>query len=249
VQALGTIGFALSAVLLFVVTLSRHHPIVRSMAIGSGLFGILLLNARGELKFKDGSFIIGVIALIALVLPAALIRIDRLRSVVAWSLPSVTIFLLVLTELTTRQAATTPVVDQDHSGVLINQTVSRKLAERIDALLAPNERLLALVYQPDLYLAANRLPIPGFFAYLPWDAAYARRPWFNRPHDLCASLTTNPPKVIVFDNAVWWGYQPRDYMPCLLALLASQYRADPDFPTLYEHSDAGEGPTTRSREP
>ena len=66
--------------------------------------------------------------------------------------------------------------------------------------------------------------MPGFTSYLPWDAAYARHPWFGRSHDICATLKRAPPPVI-FDNdwKVVGRFAPRDYMPCVGELLARSY--------------------------
>jgi hypothetical protein len=243
VQTLATVGFTLSGLLLLVLIMSpvRSHTLIRACACSLGLIGVLLLNARGARTFKDGSFVVGVSALFAIVLPAVCYEMSRLRLAIKASLPFIAATFLAAIELTARHASTTPLaVNRDMAGILIAQRVSSPLTDRIRAILGPEDRFLALVYQPDLYWAADRLPIPGFFAYLPWDAAYARSPWFNRPHDLCVSLSETPPKLIVFDDwKVWDRYMPRDYMPCLLDILAEHYRLNPDVPTLYEYHGDG----------
>ncbi len=94
-----------------------------------------------------------------------------------------------------------------------------------------------LVYNPDFFLPAGYLPIRKFHDYLPWEADYARAPWFNRTRDLCAELAKNAPPVIVYDHWVVGGrWKPDDFMPCLAPLLTKLYVAD-TIPTLYIRRD------------
>jgi len=127
-----------------------------------------------------------------------------------------------------RAASTSPHGDT-HAALLVEQRVqlvrsNADWARRLRQAVAPNESILALVYQPNIYIEAGRLPMPGFADYFPWDADYAKHPWFGQGHDICIALRRTPPPVI-FDNnwVVWNRYSPKSYMPCVGALLADAY--------------------------
>jgi hypothetical protein len=213
-----------------------------------GLVGVLLLNGRGNTNFQDGTFVLGAIGMFSLMLPCTigyLMPAPHPRQLVFVTLALMG--LVTTVELTARHAVTTPaamtrveIVQQPPH--LIVQRADTPIPDRIRAVVHPGETFLALVYQPDLYWAADRLPMPGFYEYLPWDAAYAPNPWFGRQHDLCAALQTDPPPLIAFDNwKVWDRYAPADYMPCVLRIMAERYRQLPDLPTLYVRMDRSGG--------
>jgi len=115
---------------------------------------------------------------------------------------------------------------------------------RIRELVHPDEHILAVPYAPGLYMGADRMPMDRYFYYLPWDAAYAKAPWFGQTHDLCVDLPKAPPRLIYFDHYVVWDrYDIRDYAPCLFAFLKAHYRRQTDFPDLYVRADgAGDTP-------
>ena len=98
--------------------------------------------------------------------------------------------------------------------------------QRIRTFARPGERILALAYQPNLYLLADRLPMNGFYAYFPWDADYAKEAWFDRPRDLCRTLEHTLPPVVVYNDYPIWGYAPASYIPCLLPVLNRDYVED-----------------------
>ena len=109
---------------------------------------------------------------------------------------------------------------------------------RVAQVLKPGERLLAIPYNPDAYLLAGFLPVRKYHAYLPWEADYARTPWFGRTRDLCEELQSRPPPVILYDGwVVWAKYKPETYVPCLKQVLARDYVADPVVGTLYVRRD------------
>jgi hypothetical protein len=116
------------------------------------------------------------------------------------------------------------------------------IVRRLHEILRPGERLLALVYDPEAYLYSGFLPIRKFHEYLPWEADYARSPWFGKDRDLCKEVTVRPPPVILYDGwKVWDKYPAAEFMPCIPALLAKGYIADP-IPTLFIRRDRWQSP-------
>ncbi len=75
-------------------------------------------------------------------------------------------------------------------------------------------------------------------AYLPWDADYAKAPWFDRDRDLCIDMTKSPPKLVYFDDWIVWGrWHMADYAPCFIQILHDKYQRQKDFPDLYLRRD------------
>ena len=103
---------------------------------------------------------------------------------------------------------------------------------------APDERILALPFDPMLYFQAGRQPMRGYYLYLPWDADYARRPWFGVTHDLCVDLQKDPPPVVFYNGwVVWDQYDPRVYMKCVLDVIAKLYVPAPGAPDFFVRRD------------
>jgi len=208
------------------------------------LAGVMMLNARGSNTFHDGPFLMAAFAGLSLACVDMLDRwaaAHRPRGRLGVTL--VLVGVLVLTEGVVRGAVATPnVVDWNAMVEQPRYDIGRRaetpIAVRIREIVRPDERFLALVYQPDLYFAADRLPISGFYTYLPWDAAYARAPWFGRPRDLCVALEAEPPPLIAFDGwRVWNAFDLGDYAPCVPKILAERYRRLKDLPDLYVRRD------------
>jgi hypothetical protein len=108
----------------------------------------------------------------------------------------------------------------------------------IRALVRPDERILALVYRPWEYWSASRLPMRGFYMYLPYDALYARNPVLGVQHDLCPAMQKEPPPVVLFDNwKVWNHFAPADYMPCVIDILRQGYTVSSLSRELYIRND------------
>jgi hypothetical protein len=219
----------------------RVWPIVERLLC---LAGIALLNAVGEISFKDGAFALAAVGLAALAFPAALARIARPNGGrLAWILPGACAAVLCGSEWTMHHRTTTPGnMTYAQVGALppvgIDHIDLGAEAALIRTIIQPGETFLALMYRPEMYFSAGRLPIPGYYTWSPLEADYARNPWFGMPHDICTALATRPPKVIAFDNRPTWEiYKPADYAPCISATLATHYRALPGFPDLYLRSD------------
>lgn len=205
-------------------------------AILLGIAEVVLLNARGDVGFKNGSFVIAAVLLATLAL-AHLLSLLPPRTA-CWASVGI-LALIALTEWRLRPATFTP-YDLDGATVAkLGRWRSSGPSDaapfvRIRQLVRPEERILILVYQPGAYVAADRLPLSGFYTYFPWDADYARSPWFNRPRDLCVTLAHSPPPVIVYDDWHVWGFDPHAYMPCLFDVLRTSYAAPEAWPGLGE---------------
>jgi hypothetical protein len=201
----------------------------RAAMLACGSAGLALSNPRGSSGFQDGAFLV-------LGFSSAALGWSRLIRGLEWpasgwlrlGATTVFAFALVGAELVGRAAISSP--HGDTRAALVAEkpvTLARSDGDdmrRLRQAVAPDEPILALPFQPNIYLSAGRLPMTGFTSYLPWDAAYARHPWFGRSHDICATLKRAPPPVI-FDNdwKVVGRFAPRDYMPCVGELLARSY--------------------------
>jgi hypothetical protein len=238
VQDLGNVSAGLAAILFLALAIRRRSDrLVTITSIVLVAVGVLLLNARAFVIFQNGAFVVTTMAAFALALPMAT---EAVAPVVGWmAAPASAILcagLITGAELTARQALGTPVtftraemMKHPHY-VLPHRDDDDPYFAEIRKLTKPSERILVLVYRPEIYWQADRLPIDGFYDYLPADAVYAKSPWFGRTRDLCVTLSQSPPPVIIFDNwTVWDKYKPQDYMPCLFDTLAKSYRPVPGF--------------------
>ena len=211
-----------------------------------GFAGLVALCARGGSMFQDGSFLVSSIAVFALELPAALSRIPmpRQASRLGWALSgSIVVGLCIATaEMTMRHAMDSPwnimrkqMVGEPKFYLGISQA---PLYAQIRALTDPTDRILVLPYAPDIFLSAGRLPMDKYTVYLPWNADYAKAPWFGRDRDLCVDMQKTPPRLVYFNNwIVWDRYAMADYAPCVIAILAKEYTRQTDFPDLYVRRD------------
>jgi hypothetical protein len=227
------LGVLISATLAFSRTGHRIGTIASVLLVYAG---VLLFNARGLVIFQDGTFLMAAIGLVAVALPASAATKRRpLGQPALIVLTCLCGAAIAATELTCRQALATPTPLTRAQMVAlprfhIAQRIDDPYFDKIRALTKPDERILVLVYRPDMYWAADRLPMDGFYAYLPENAIYAKAPWFGMKRDICVTLPQSPPPVIIFDNwAVWDLYRPRDYMPCIFDILARMYHPVPGF--------------------
>ena len=193
------------------------------------LAGIIMLDVRGLPLFQNGPLVMGGFGWFALA-ACALPPRSRARHGAAplWG-AAACLATIVATDASLRHATYSP------TGLtraqFLSQPASRlarrqggPLLDEVRRVTRPNERILALVYSPDSYFEAGRLPVDQFYAYLPMDAAYAKHPVLGQTRDLCTTLDRTPPPVILFDNWVVWGlYAPIDYMPCVIEALSRDY--------------------------
>jgi hypothetical protein len=207
-----------------------------------GYAALLALCARGGTMFQDGSFLISSMALFSIVLPAAFMLVTAPGPLMAVAGTILMGSFIIAAEMLGRHALNSP-FGMDRAQMIAEPKTNIGLSTapiyaRIRELAPPGEHILSVPYGPGLYLQADRTPMERYFYYLPWDAAYARTPWFGQTHDLCADLPKAPPAVIYFDHwKVWNRWDMRDYMPCFIAFLNAHYRPDPDFPNVYARLD------------
>ena len=213
----------------------------QAASLACWLLGILMLNFRGSVLFQDGSFLVASAALLAVALPRFVFRNWQPGALLSWGGSFGIGLLLTAIELADRHAITSPfeltraqIETQPLSSLAVN---NGPLQQRIRQALRPGDRLLVLVYEPSVFLTTGVLPMRQFHEYLPWEADYARAPWFGRKRDLCATLAHEHPPAIVYQPWTVWGlYPPESFMPCVPPLLASDYVADP-VPTLFVRRD------------
>ena len=147
-------------------------------AILLGIVGVVLLNARGDVGFKNGSFVIAAVLLATLAL-AHLLSLLPPRTA-CWASLGI-LALIALTEWRLRPATFTP-YDLDGATVAkLGRWRSSGPSDaapfvRIRQLVRPEERILILVYQPGAYVAADRLPLSGFYTSSPGMRTMLVRP-------------------------------------------------------------------------
>ncbi len=223
------------------------RPLLRIATLGVAIVATLMLNFRGATGFQDGSFLVASITLVSLALPIRLSEGSTWRRSTPWLATAGIGILLCALELSCRAAVNSPwgadrqsYIKWPKSSLAVD--LDRPVNSRIHQVLRPDERLLVLVYNPDFFLTAGYLPTRKFHEYLPWEADYARAPWFGRSRDLCADLIRSPPPLIVYDRWVVGGrWKPEEFMPCLDPLLKELYAADP-IATLYIRRDRLQNP-------
>ena len=108
-------------------------------------------------------------------------------------------------------------------------------------LLRPDERFLAVVYAPAIYIKADRLPISGQFYYLPVQAKYAARPVAGYSIDLCRDVKERRPKVVFYLDRLGDGRHGfADYAPCVHGVLEADYVPLPWAPDYLVRRDIAE---------
>ncbi len=244
------LGWVLQAALLFTLLLGLE---VRSLRrkdppAGSGLrrglwlvggcttflLGLLFLNPRGDVVFKNAALWIVGLGLLSLLIvwrpmgPSS----RRAVGVLRW----LAIFVAVAAPLYLAGIKGWADVDQTY----VTRTAAVQMREALDrqvrlaqALTSPDEPILATVFMPRWYLLTERLPSSGAYYYLPWQAAYNRDPVLGYRIDPCVDLAMAPPKLIAWDRwTVWERYDVADYAPCLVELMQRDYVAVSGTPFL-----------------
>jgi hypothetical protein len=219
---------------------SRHsHSIgLRLCEILLAACAVLSLNMRGSPSFRDASLAIAAITFLALALGeiAATCSTRQLSAIVA-----LTVLLDLASEMVMRGAIYSP-FNLTRTAFLkviwpLPGPLDAPFIRRIQAGVQPQEKILALVYQPQLYINADRLPISGFYAYFPWNADYAAAPVFGLKADICATLKASEPPLIAYDDSFRPFRDPHDYAACVFSLIGRDYVRDPIFPQYFWRRD------------
>ncbi len=244
VHLIGLSCFYLALAAFLGLALMRRRGAVRSLfAIIIGFCGIALLNARGSTIFQDGTFLIAVIGAAAIAIPEALAQLGLAATLPrAWLATGLVATGVAGAEAAGRYAVATPTsytraqivaVPPYHYGLKHDA-----LYNEIRRIAGPDERVLALVYNPEFFLSVGRLPMNKYHEYLPWEADYAKNPRFGQLRDLCVDLDQSPPPIVYFDDwKVWDKYAPEQFMPCVIRILADKYQRQVQFPDLYVRKD------------
>lgn len=99
---------------------------------------------------------------------------------------------------------------------------------------SPNDRFLAMIFTPHHYITTGLMPASGHYYYLPWQAAYNKKPFMGVKIDLCRDIERVAPRFIMYDAwRVWGEYDPADYEPCLPKVIAERYEKDSGVEYLY----------------
>jgi len=246
VHTMGLVCWAGGTLLLLHLNMRRQRP-SPSMALPIllGAAGLISICARGGTGFQDGCFLLGSFALFAIAFAASLQRGLKMRSpaAVPWAAAGGTALVglcIVAAELNSRHAYYSPFHIKRSKALAVGSQFfnigknNDPISLRIRAATGPGDRILAVPYAPNIYLAADRAPMRRYFYYLPWDAAYAKAPFFGQDHDLCADLPKRPPAVIYYDDWTVWGrWNMHQYLPCFFEYLKAEYTQDPKLPFLF----------------
>lgn len=202
------------------------HARARWAAAFAILFvGFALLNPRGQLGFHASTFLAA--ALGALVVTAGGLAGTAtpraLRRIAVALIVGGAGFLVLIHVRATSTPHNVPLRDLDRIRVAVKPSDHRQ-HRMVRELLRTDERLLAVVYAPAVYLWADRLPASQLFYYLPIQAKYAARPVAGYRFDLCGDLTAARPKVVFYLDRIGDGsYGFAGYAPCVQAEIEANY--------------------------
>ncbi len=229
IQSLAVICFLVGSAIMF--TISRHR-FAALLLVGA----LLMMQVRGAFGFQDGTFVMGALTLCVLTMMRVLQSHDRLA-------PTVAVAFCGLYVIGARHAVSSPYGtnrQQQHQMGFhpLRENTDVGFVKAIQKYSRPDERILVIPYNPDVYIYAGRLSMKKYHEYLPWEADYARHPWGGYERDLCHDLPRDLPPVIYFDDYHVWGrWAPADYMSCVLKVLAQEYQRDPVERSVYIRRD------------
>ncbi|MFS8367325.1 hypothetical protein ACJRO0_07500 [Acetobacter oryzifermentans] len=197
--------------------------------------GLMTLQIRGMDGFQNGAFLMAAFGLASLMATACLKNRPNILSFLAFGSIGGIFF-------SSQHALSSPwgqtLAQRRATEWHLTQDDSVDFAKTIRAYTRPDERILAVPYNPDAYLLAHRLPIKKYHAYLPWEADYAAHPWHGYDRDLCTDLPKDKPPAIYFDSWVIWGvHDPKKFMPCVVDILRTDYTQVPAGSSVYIRND------------
>lgn len=219
-----------SGVLAFITfnqTESNQNTGLKWLALLCLFIAVLFMNPRGVSGFQNAGFVVCNFAAIALMLASCL----KSHSITSWLAPmpplACMVLLIVLTEQVRMYALSSPggVRLKELSRFVVDMKPEQSRTYDLLRLITPKEsKILALPFNPQVYIKADRLPASGHYYYLPWQAAYNQASLLGYKIDLCKDIVTNRPTVIWFDNwSVWGKYTIDQYEPCVFKLIKENY--------------------------
>ena len=188
---------------------------------------VLMLNPRHSIGFHDCSFIIALISIFS-ILFAFLFRnynfkgFNRLRNLYFIT----SLFLVGSYEISNlfqphSPSGVTNIYNKRYDTTL--KKPSKNISKIMDNLNINSA--ISLVFNPSLYLNYGLDPSSGHYYYLPWQAKYNKNPLWGYKIDICEDIKQNQPDLIYFDNwKVWNKYSIKDYEPCIIEEINSNYR-------------------------
>ncbi|PLC48049.1 hypothetical protein CR159_20195 [Pollutimonas subterranea] len=216
-----------------------------SMAILIFVFAIALVNPRGGIGIHDAGFVILNMSLFAL--SAALClqspRFSTPRASAAQIVigAMATIVAVLIFEQVSRHGISSP--HQTPKNELRQHVVRMRPAdapvfEFIRSVSKPEGDMLALIFNPGVYIRSDRRPASGHYYYLPWQAAYNKNSVGGYKIDICKDIAERRPSVIFFDDwKVLQTYPIDEYEPCVPAIIKDKYTAVGNGSQLYLRSD------------
>lgn len=216
-----------------------------SLAILIFVLAIALVNPRGGIGIHEAGFVILNMALFAL--SAALClqspRFGTPRASAAQIVigAMATIVAVLIFEQVSRHGISSP--HQTPKKELQQHVVRMRPAdapvfEFIRSVSKPEGDMLALIFNPGVYIRSDRRPASGHYYYLPWQAAYNKNPVDDYKIDICKDITEHRPSVIFFDDwKVLQTYPIDEYEPCVPAIIKNKYTAVGNGSQLFLRSD------------
>jgi hypothetical protein len=231
-----TLSFFIFWVCVFFVSVIKQSSakllVTKYVALALALAVVLFTNPRGATTFHNSAFVIVNLALFALAVGWLL---EWMQKNFYGTATSILVFFVAVTftEYLSNYAISSPhgVIKRD----LISHTVQVKpeqspVYDLIRALTKEEGDLLSLIFNPILYIKADRLPASGHYYYLPWQAKYNKNPVGDYKIDLCNDIKSREPTVIWFDNwKVWDRFSIEEYEPCVSALIRNNYSPSDQF--------------------
>ena len=227
-----------------VLVILRRWPALRSRvawctAAAALLIGLAFLNPRGQYGFHDTTFVVGALGALA-VAAGGLAGGSAPRWLRATALALLASFGGLLALVHARALSTpdnVPLREIARVGTAAKPSDDR-VFRLLRELLAPGERMLAVVFAPAIYVKADRLPVSGLFYYLPVQAKYAARPVPGHSIDLCRDVKARRPKVVFYLDRLGDGrYGFANYAPCVHAAILAGYVPLPWAPEYYVRRD------------
>jgi len=205
---------------------TAYVMILRMIALGLVATGVVLANPRAEASVVDAGFVNVSLVLFALsgacFLDRFLIHRVTLGIVNAMLMFGGALFITSHVE----GYAMSPLGVPGRELTIYTDTMKPSqdaIYDFIRTITKDDGDLLALNYNDNIFLKADRLPVSGHLFYLPWQAAYYRHPIDGYKADICADIRTYRPAVIWFFNWRVGKYSLDDYEPCILALITEGY--------------------------
>lgn len=205
----------------------RRPRWVAATAGGLAVFGLLLADPRGATHDKAATLLIPALGLLLsfVVVVARHLRprwelvADAAAAVAAvaiagWFLASGRLWFadLGIDSRTVAANHIEPGIDEGEPFALVRD------------LTPHGEPIASFMFEPDVYLASDRLPATRQPYYLPTQADYENDPVLGVDGTLCEDLATREPVVIAMDWwVVWDAYPPEDFAGCLVRTLDEDY--------------------------